>query len=300
MDISNSAEQVVDAALHIVEGMDSAIDVKKVDPEDQRFWSITTIIGVLDKPALMYWAAEMAAEQAVSVAKTLADRVEEDGREAVVKWLRDARFRQNKGQRTAAELGTAVHEALEQLALTGSMPTVDDEVRPYLEQFDRWAQVWQPEYEAAELTVYSPRYGYAGTADGIMKIDGSRVNFDYKTTRKSVDSQGKRTGPYPEVGLQIAAARYAEFAATWRPRRTTKYNRRYYLLGPDEQAQAVKVPEVDGGIVIHITPEHCDAYPVRCDETVFESFLYILEAARYQFETSKTIIGAPLVRVEAM
>lgn len=278
----------------LVVGMDSPIDIKKAEPDDQRFWSITTILGVLDKPALMYWAAEQAAEAAVSVAKSLPDRIEEEGQAAVVKWLRDARFRQPKDQRSAADLGTAVHEALEQLALTGSMPAVDDEVRPFLEQFDRWAQKWQPEYEAAELTVYSPKYGYAGTADGIMKVDGMRVNFDYKTTRKSIDSTGKRTGPYPEVGLQIAAARYAEFAATWRPRRTTRYNRRYYLLGEDERAQAVKVPEVDGGLVIHITPEHCDAYPVLCDESVFTSFLYILEAARYQFEQSKTIIGDPL------
>lgn len=275
-----------------------AVDVKKAEPDDLRMWSITTIIGVLDKPALMYWAAEQTAMAAVNQADYLAKRVEKEGADAIIKELRDARFKRPKGQRTAAELGTAVHEALEEYACTGVKPEVDDQVQPFVDRFDEWAQKWQPEYEAAELTVYSPTYGYSGTGDGIMKISGMTVNFDYKTSAKSEDAQGKPTGPYPEVGLQIAAARYAEFAATWRPRRFEQFRRRYYLLGAAERAAAVPVPEVDGGIVIHITPKHCQAYPVRCDKEVHTAFLYILEAARYQFEMSKSIVGAPLVHPE--
>lgn len=274
------------------------VEIDKPEPDDLRFWSITTIIGVLDKPALLYWAAEQTAEAAVSIAATLAGRIQEDGRENVVKWLRDARFRQVRGQRTATDLGIAVHALLEEYALTGVLPEGDEETRPFLEQFDRWAQKWQPKYKAAELTVYSPTYGYAGTADGIMEIGGMTVNFDYKTSRKSFDNKGKPSTPYPEVGLQIAAARYAELAATWRPRKFEQYRRRYYALGAGEQEAAVPVPEVDGGIVIHITPDHCDAYPVRCDEDVYTAFLYVVEAARYQFEMSKTIIGAPLTHPE--
>ena len=33
------------------------VDVKKPADDDLRMWSVTTIIGCLDKPALMYWAA---------------------------------------------------------------------------------------------------------------------------------------------------------------------------------------------------------------------------------------------------
>ena len=275
-----------------------ALDVPKAEDEDLKLWSITTIIGVLDKPALIYWAAEETAKAAVNQAEYLSSRVEREGEETVIKDLRDARFKRPKGQRTAADLGTAVHEALEEYALTGVRPTVDAEVQPFLERFDEWAQKWSPEYQAAELTVYSPTYGYSGTADGIMKIDGMTVNFDYKTSKKSRDAKGNPTGPYPEVGVQISAARYAEFAATWRPRRFEQFRRRYYLLGAAEREAAIPVPETDGGIVIHLTPEHCQAYPVRCDETVFTAFLYILECARYQFELSKTIIGAPLIHPE--
>lgn len=57
---------------------------------------------------------------------------------------------------------------------------------------------------------------------------------------------------------------------------------------------AVPVPEVDTGLVIHITPDHCDAYPVECGPDIFEAFLFVQEAARWQFQTSKTVIGRPL------
>jgi hypothetical protein len=53
----------------------------------------------------------------------------------------------------------------------------------------------------------------------------------------------------------------------------------------------VPVPTVTGGLCIHVTPEHCHAYIVRCDETVFESFLYVNEV-------SKSIIGDRLVHQE--
>jgi len=272
------------------------LDVANPGTDDQQFTSVTTIIGALDKPALVYWSAEMAAKAAVQVAGTLAARVAEEGPEAVIKWLRDAQFRRPKGQRSAAELGTAVHGACEEYALTGQRPEVDDEVRPFLDRFDAWLQLWQPSYEAVETTVYSRTYGYAGTLDAIAVIDGQRLLVDYKSSKKSKDNQGKDTTPYPEVGLQLAAYRHAELAATWRPRRYEKFRRRYYLLGADEREMSLPVPEVDGAVAIHLTPEHCDAYPVRCDQAVFEAFLFCLEAFRWQSELSKTVIGAPLVR----
>lgn len=270
------------------------LDVKAPAPDDQRLWSVTTIINALDRPALMYWAAEQAAECAVSVRGSLDARVREEGEPAVVKWLRDARFRRPKDKRSATELGTAVHDACELYALNGERPVVDAEVLPYVIQFEKWCQQFQPTYEAAEMTVFSPTYGYAGTLDAIATVGGSKVIIDYKSSRKSWDDQGNATSPYPETALQLAAYRYAELAAVWRPRRTEIFRRRYYLLDPTEKTQAVPVPVVDGGIVLHITPEHASAYPVRCGPDMHEAFLFVLEAARFAFETSKHVYGPVL------
>lgn len=263
-------------------------------PSDRRYYSVTTLTSALDKPALQYWAAEEAAKAAVSVRSSLAQRVDEEGEESVVKWLRDARFRRPRGYRSAAELGTAVHEACEQYALTGLRPDVDDEVAPFLDRFDEWAQTWQPQYEAAEAAVYNQTYGYAGTLDAIVVVDGQRVLLDYKTSRKSLDSQGKPTGPYPEAALQLAAYRHAELMATWRARRYEKFRRRYYLLNDDEEEIGVPMPTLDGAVILHITPEHADLYPVRADDAVFEKFLYCIEVFDWVQDLAKTVIGKPL------
>lgn len=282
------------AGAHDVEIGLPVIDAKPQD-DDLRCWSVTTILGCIDKPALIYWSAEETAKAAVANANAWQAIARDSGPEEAVKWLTAARFRSPKGQRTAAALGTAVHSACEEYALTGLRPEVDDEVRPFLDQFDKWLDRFQPEYVATEVTVYSPTYGYAGTCDGFLNIDGHRLIIDYKTSRKSFDKQGNPTAPYPESCLQLAAYRYAELAAVWAPRKFESFRRRYYLISQSEQTLAMKVPEVDGGAVIHITPEHCEIHPVRCDEEAHRAFLFVQEVARWQFGESKGAIGDAMV-----
>lgn len=269
-------------------------DIDKPEKGDEQFYSVTTILGALDKPALLYWAAEQTAELAVAVAASLQARIEEEGRAQVVKWLRDARFRPPKGKRSATELGTAVHDACEQYALTGTRPEVDDEVLPFLDRFDEWAQVWQPKYIAAEAAVYNRTFGYAGTLDAIAEVGGQTVLLDYKSSRKSLGSDDKPSRPYPEAALQCAAYRHAELLATFRARRFERFRRRYYLLSTAEKDLGVPMPPVDGALVLHITPEHCDAYPVKSGEDVFEAFCFLIENFRWQQGLSKEVIGHPL------
>lgn len=282
-----------------------AIEGATPDRDDLELWSVTTIIGALDKPALMYWSSEQSALAAVHFEKTWRGMLDDDDPActhrdssecAAVKWLRDARFRRPKGMRSAAELGELVHAACESYALTGTKPKVDPEVQPFLDRFDEWLHRFGPSYQATEVAVYHPELGYAGTTDAFLTIDGVRYIADYKSSRKSIDSQGRPTTPYPEqVGLQLAGYRWAKYAAVWRPRRMERFRRRYYLLGADEQSMAIPVPEVDTGLVIHITPSSCEAFPIVCDESVFEAYLAAQDAARWLFQTSKAVMGDPLV-----
>lgn len=294
-----------------------ALDIPKPDDGDSQLWSVTTINGVIDKPALMYWSAECAAETAIDNQATWQAMLEDRGRGETVKWLRDSRFRLPRNKLSAADTGTVTHKVCETYALTGSKPDrdyvtelvaaagspqidLDAEVNLVglmLSQFDNWLQRFTPSYQATEVTVYSETYGYAGTLDALLTIDGVRFITDYKTSRQPVDSQGKPKTPYPEqVGLQLAAYRYAESAAVWRPRRFEKFRRRYYCINSAEREMAVPVPEVDTGLVIQITPESCEAYPLRCDQDVHMAFLYCLEMFRWANETSKTVMGQPLCR----
>lgn len=299
------------------------VDVAAADAGDTTSWSVTTIIGALDKPALLYWTGEETARAAIRQQSTWRGMLDDCDTDcthtsardcAAVRWLRDARFRRPKDLLSSTDLGSAIHALCEEYALTGVRPDAEriaTEVRSrggntvkvnlevtvlsaMLDRFDGWLQRFTPSYQATEVTVYSPTYGYAGTADGFVTVDGFRAIIDYKSSREPYDSQGKPKTPYPEVALQLAAYRWAEYAAVWRPRRVEKFRRRYYLLSAAERAMAEPVPEVDGGLCIHITPESCEAFPVRCDRAVHQQFLFVLEAARFVFETSKTVIGEPL------
>jgi hypothetical protein len=292
-----------------------AIDVAEQTEDDLVLWSVTTIIGVLDKPALLYWAAEQTANAAIDSLATWQAMLDDEGRDAAVIWLRDARFRRPKTRLSDTAFGSVVHKVCETYALTGQRPGKDlvgelivyeggpnvdidaelDLIGKCLHQFDGWLQRFQPSYQATEVCVYCPEFGYAGQADAFLTIDGVRFLSDYKSTRTPRDGQGRPKTPYPEqVGLQLAAYRNADYAAVWRPRRFEKWRRRYYLLSATERELAVPVPEVDTGLVIQITSEACEAYPIRCDEEVHNAFLYALEAFRWMQETSKIVMGEPL------
>lgn len=275
--------------------------------DDLQFWSVTTVLNAQAKEGLVYWSAEETALAAIHSRKTFLAMLEEhEEKDAaclhrstkceVVKWLADARFRRPPGMRSATDLGTAIHDACEKYALTGHRPEVDAEVAPFLDRFDSWLQRFSPVYRATEVTVYHPELGYAGTLDALLEIDGVRYIADYKSTRNEVDSKGQPTRPYAEtVALQLAAYRHAKHAAIWRPRRMEKFRRRYYLLSPAERAMAQPVPEVDTGLVIHITPAACEAYPIVCDEAVFEAYLAVQDGARWLFQDSKRVMGESLV-----
>ena len=268
------------------------IDVKKPETEDVRLWSVTTLLKTLAAPGLEYWQREMVSKYFISIAKSLPQRIAEEGEEEVIRQGINSPFRKPpRGERSAAQLGTDFHAIAEHVAVYGTYPEYDEELRPFVEQLDRWLQRVSPTFLASEMPCYDVSGGFAGTCDGQMEIGGTKLIFDWKSSRKSFDKQGKKTKCYPESALQLSAYRYSEWAVPVPPRRWTQYGRRYYLFGDAEKDNAVKMPEVDGGIVVHVTPDHCDAYIVKCDETIFERFLFIVEAARWQHEISKTVIG---------
>ncbi len=293
-------------------------DVSNVDQDDLRLWGVTTLIGVLDKPALVGWAAKETALAAIHDQPIWTQLLERQGAGEAQRYLTGARYRAGKGQLSATSLGTTVHACCEEWVLTGQRPTkrwvmdlvvhegdgnvtepdhVTAEAQlvwQMLDHFGRWLDQFTPNYIASEVTVYKPPW-YAGTCDGWLELDGIRFIFDIKTTRKTAaDNNGKAAGPYPEAALQLAAYRYAEFAAVWRPRRVMEQRRRYYVVSASERELAVPVPEADRGLVIHITPDHCNAHPVRCDEEVFKRFQHVIEVAQWKFHMEQDVIGAPL------
>lgn len=282
----------------------------KREPDDMVMWSVTTILKILAKQdVLVPWAVGVTAERVVANMDRIAWRLENEDVASAVSYIKGLRWATG-GKLSDTELGTVAHGLFEHYALTGSRPPVRPELHPkngqdgsllvaddvrdlgrMLDHFDRWLNEFQPQYLATEVVVYHPEMGYAGQADGFANVAGSDVIIDYKTSRNTYDSKGNVRGPYDENALQLAAYRWAKKAAVWRARRYSNRGRRYYLLNATERALALPVPEVDGGLIIKVTPDHLGVYPVKCDERQLEAFLYCQEVARWLFNEARHGIG---------
>lgn len=265
-----------------------------LDEEVERFWSVTTIIkGGLPAPALQAWGMRAVAEFAVANYRQLSAmvgssyRFERDATGAVVgvledpdavvsaiDWLKGAPYRERDRK---ADLGTAVHEQAEAYALGKPMPEAHDSIAANLLGFRNFLEDYQPRYAQldgglwlAEASVFNRAERYAGTLDAIADVPGlGRVLIDYKT--------GKDI--YAETALQLAAYRHAEFIGL-----------------PD--GTEWPMPEVDGCAALHLSPlagpRGYALRPVIADEQVFLAFKYVRETFRWQEETSRGVIGAPL------
>lgn len=250
--------------------------------DDERFWSVTTIIGnVGGAGGLTGWTANAVAAAAIDSEDVWRPMVERGEHDEAVRYLAGARFRPRAGNTmTDRDAGTVFHGLAEQWVYDGVRPPCDvPEVVPLLDSFDKWLDVAQPTYEALEMVVYAPQYHYAGQLDAVATVNGLRGVLDYKT---SLDHDGaKRKGPWNTVALQLAAYRWAEFVAVWKARRYENFSRRYYLLSPGERAMAVPMVPTDNGLVLHVTPDHADLHVVATGPDVWEGFLAAVDATAW-------------------
>ena len=229
---------------------------------------VTSVINMLPKPWLRYWAAKLVAEEAVRDVQALSTLVEYNS-EGAVDYLKRA---PDRVIRKAARTGSAAHEVFEQMAL-GHEPdytALDAELEPFARHFNEFLQAAQPEFMHLEETVWSESEEYAGSFDAIATIGGETVFLDWKTTR---------SGIHPEVGIQLAAYRNAE-----------------YILTQDGSREVL--PAAVGGAVVHVRPEGWQLVPVACGHAQFDTFLALLDIFDYDREDKRQVVGLPIAGSE--
>jgi hypothetical protein len=214
----------------------------------EKFVSVTTAIGVIDKPALRSWVGKSVATYAVENLAQVSAVAAKDP-EGAIELLKGAPWRQST---KAANIGSAVHAAVEALVLERPMPEPADELKPFMVQFADFLEAYKPRFEMSEATVYSREHGYAGTLDSIAVIElpliGGRYLLDVKT--------GK--GVYPEAALQMSAYARGEF------------------IGLPDGTEAAW-PAIDAAAVVHLRPDSFELIPVRIDAEIFATFLSALD-----------------------
>ena len=227
--------------------------------------SVTTVTKSFRAWGLEAWKVNVTADRAVDNIAELMESVERDP-VAAKKWLKAAA---SDIAEMSSGMGDRVHSVMERYALTGTLkkvpPVFDKPIREFIEHC-------RPEYYSAELSVFNPKEGYAGTLDAIALVDipsglssTSVVEekvclIDYKTT-KSV---------YPfEIGMQLAALSHCEY-------------------GVDQDGQEVEIPQpLEEGLIVHFRPDS----PVelfRFDlEAPYRAFVGLLHAFEGDKEARK-------------
>jgi len=160
--------------------------------------SVSSIVGTLDKPALLRWYEEQTAigTRRAANAGELDDTPDED----LVERLKLLNLGASAARDQGADRGHAIHAVFEAMARGEDPPdpeTFPAMARPWLRgAMNAWLRM-DPEVHIVEGAVVHPSLGYAGRFDLIATINGRRTLIDYKTGKGKVyDSAHYQTRLY--------------------------------------------------------------------------------------------------------
>lgn len=246
-----------------------------VHPESaEKVPGVTSVLNMLPKPFLRFWASKVSAEYAVEnigavVSLAMTDKV------AAVDLIKRA---PDRFTARAADNGTDAHSIFETLARGQELGRIHPDALPYVSIFKGFEKAYDPEFLFIEETVWSETYGYAGSFDFIAKVtdpdtaERMTVVGDWKTTR---------SGVHDEVALQ-----------------ETAYAKADYIVLPDGTKH--EIPQIDGGIVVHAaradknddsSPIVGQVVPARIGDDLFEIFKALRSVWEFDREISKTVLG---------
>lgn len=261
-------------------------------PSDEQgtYVSVTTALNALPKEALIYWAAKVVAEHAVENVDLLSQMAASDP-EGAVKWLKGSPWnRRDK----AANIGTELH-LIAELDATGNQAVADEVVATLPDEASKRKAAQVRDFiarglvniEVVEGVVYSDTHGYAGTFDFIVAVVDPKVAMslpfpareDGKPLRLIADLKTGK-GVYPEVALQMAAYRNADWMVDVRT------------------GEKLDVPEVDGAFVLHVTESSWAIIPVDTGEEAWATFQDALRMSQ-SLPLERGLIGSAAMRGKA-
>ncbi|RLJ03094.1 MAG: hypothetical protein DRP08_03965 [Candidatus Aenigmatarchaeota archaeon] len=221
-------------------------------------YGVTSIVEVLNKPAVLYWAVNKTIEY-LDANLQVGLVIDEVNKKAI---LDEAKYAHRRHLKKAGDIGTAIHEWLEKYikATINKEPLpdkpVNKEMKKSIEAFLNWTKKHKIKWLSSERKVYSRKYKYAGTLDAEAQINGHLAIVDFKTSN----------GFYPEYFLQTSA-----YVKALEEETGNKYH--YTVI--------VRIPK-NGNELTYVKNENIDLY--------FRSFLGCLENyKRIRWEKSKEI-----------
>lgn len=176
---------------------------------------VTTILGVIAKPALIDWAANTAVDYVENEMPVIGSKWEgcicentdetcdgcEENRmiEATVDWqklnsiLVEAREAHTRKRDDAGKKGTDVHKEIE-VVVKGAIKNFDGYIQgsiggenKQIRLFCNWATENKVKFLDSEKRMYSEKLWFAGTVDAVAEIRGNKYVVDFKTQAKLWD-----------------------------------------------------------------------------------------------------------------
>lgn len=286
----------------------------------RRYDSVTQALGIRAKPALIFWAANLAADRAMGNLPQLlgAILIPDCGRAAarsepygckvceacVRRWV--ALYHVGEKERRARE-GTAAHDVLERWILTGEWlytpaltgdPNIDqyvptaDTMAPYIAALQAFVADFglQPEdFLVSECTVWSHRLGYAGTLDFIVRIEPRTKKSAELCARINLATYGpgataeQLAAPVTLVG--DAKSREGEKTQLYSENtlQLTAYRHAETML-PKHAAPEMERPMVatDGAAILQVRPDGYAFRPVVTDGRSMRTFEAVLTDYRWE------------------
>lgn len=155
--------------------------------------SVTNILNMKAKPALMTWLQDNAILSALATPQKPG--------ESESNWHSRIAEESERIGKEAAEWGTALHEQIEQLHVGGAFMG-HGEILEYVAGYEKWFRTEVESVIAAEASVVHPM-GYAGRLDlHAMMIGGRRAIIDAKSQKLKGRPKGNF---YIEWSMQLAA-----------------------------------------------------------------------------------------------
>lgn len=255
---------------------------------------VTTVLKQGAKPAIVQWAVDQTASYAVANIDALLGRTQEQGW-GYLRWYHkrnplpledgiDLRNYHLGVLDDAAELGTAMHEwAQADVDDAGVYPDTTMEPEAFWQMVGAWSGWLEQNFVeclVTEGTVWSDTEGYAGTFDGLWRINGKLYLIDIKTSR----------GIWPDHLMQLAALKNAEtlFVNVEGEWKTVKGEKTW--VGSYDEVEWDTSP-IEGYGFIHIRPDDVDnkgnPIPAYCEfveatdlDVYYDKFKGLLQCAK--------------------
>lgn len=194
---------------------------------------VTTALGVIDKPGIKQWTADITAMYAVNNIDALLNRDHETGFR-MLRWYHNRASEKKFDDPEVdihnfhegvladyAQLGTFMHEWVEAFALD-LFPEEEpfrDEHFEMIDVFLDWVESNDVEFTHNELTVFGDRI--AGTLDGIWNINGVPTLVDIKTSKRVYETHIAQMAAY-------GAAEYGVVECDKDDEGAVKYKKEYF------------------------------------------------------------------------